>query len=52
MPQPEGLTRSKLLDCDLPTDWELQRQLLGFAPRRRDAIGPTSALHVSAGLGL
>lgn len=28
--QPEGLTRKKLMQVDLPTDWALQRRLLGF----------------------
>lgn len=37
--QPADLTRGKLVDCDLPIDWELQRQLLGFSPKHRDAIG-------------
>lgn len=37
--QPADLTRGKLIDCDLPIDWELQRQLLGFPPKRRDAVG-------------
>lgn len=28
--QPEGLTRKKLMQVDLPTDWVLQRRLLVF----------------------
>ncbi|MBO9601841.1 MAG: recombinase family protein [Novosphingobium sp.] len=33
--QPENLTRATLLKANLPTDWALQRKLLGFeAPRR------------------
>lgn len=36
--QPAGLTRRKLIGCDLPTDWDLQRRLLGFPPRQELAI--------------
>lgn len=32
--QPEGLDRRKLLECDLPMDWALQRRLLGFPARQ------------------
>lgn len=30
---PEGLTRAKLVQANLPLDWALQRQVLGFPPR-------------------
>lgn len=30
--QPAGLSRKTLMQTDLPTDWALQRRLLGFAP--------------------
>lgn len=30
--QPEGITRKKLMQLDLPIDWVLQRHLLGFPP--------------------
>ena len=33
--QPESLTSHKLLHVDLPLDWTLQRNLLGFAPAHR-----------------
>jgi len=35
--QPSTLTRQQLLKCEIPLDWELQRRLLGFRPRRRTA---------------
>lgn len=28
--QPAGLTRRRMMECDLPLDWALQRRLLGF----------------------
>jgi site-specific DNA recombinase len=31
--QPEGLTRAKLIQTNLPLDWALQRQVLGFPAR-------------------
>lgn len=31
--QPPSLGRHQLLECALPTDWALQRRLLGFPPR-------------------
>ncbi|QDH33914.1 recombinase family protein [Porphyrobacter sp. YT40] len=36
--QPENLTRQKLLATNIPTDWGLQRRLLGFAVPRRDPL--------------
>jgi site-specific DNA recombinase len=30
---PEGLTRAKLIQANLPLDWALQRQVLGFPAR-------------------
>jgi DNA invertase Pin-like site-specific DNA recombinase len=30
--QPADLTRRRLIECDLPIDWALQRRLLGFPP--------------------
>lgn len=32
--QPETLTRRRLIECDLPIDWQLQRKLLDFPPRQ------------------
>lgn len=32
--QPADLTRKRLMQIDLPTDWVLQRRLLGFAARQ------------------
>ena len=32
--QPADLTRRRLLECDLPLDWSLQRRLLGFPARQ------------------
>jgi hypothetical protein len=29
-----SLTRRRLLECDLPIDWSLQRRILGFPPKR------------------
>jgi site-specific DNA recombinase len=46
--QPADLTRAKLAGCDLPVDWELQRQMLGFPPRRRDAAGSSGLFPQSA----
>lgn len=34
--QPTSLTRGRLMECDLPLDWTLQRRLLGF-PSRQEA---------------
>lgn len=36
--QPENLTRRKLLATNIPTDWGLQRRLLGFSTPRRDPL--------------
>jgi site-specific DNA recombinase len=36
--QPPTLTRRRLIECDLPIDWELQRRLLGFPPKQRMAV--------------
>ena len=41
--QPGDLSRKKLMQMDLPIDWSLQRQLLGF-PRRADSQLPPLAL--------
>lgn len=35
--QPKAITRKKLMQIDLPTDWVLQRRLLGF-PQRPDTV--------------
>jgi hypothetical protein len=43
--QPESLTRMELLRTNIPTDWDLQRQLLGF-PR------PMRELPVERGEGM
>lgn len=37
--QPKGITRKKLMQVDLPTDWVLQRRLLGFPPRPEATSG-------------
>lgn len=31
--QPQDLTRTRLVNANLPMDWSLQRRLLGFADR-------------------
>jgi hypothetical protein len=36
--QPATLTRRKLIECDLPTDWGLQRRLLGFPAKEELAV--------------
>jgi site-specific DNA recombinase len=36
--QPPTLTRRRLIECDLPIDWELQRRVLGFPPKQRMAV--------------
>ena len=45
--QPADLTRRRLMECDLPLDWALQRRLLGFPSRqeawpRDNRVVPTS----------
>ena len=39
--QPPSLTSRALMSCDLPMDWALQRQLLGFPPQQDDLTGFT-----------
>ncbi|SOB80716.1 Site-specific DNA recombinase [Sphingomonas guangdongensis] len=34
--QPPELTRRVLLECDLPTDWGMQRRILGFPEQREN----------------
>lgn len=36
--QPEDLTRKRLMQIDLPTDWILQRRLLGMPPRNEVSV--------------
>ena len=43
--QPPELTRRRLIECDLPIDWALQRRLLGF-PSKYEV--PTGTLTVHA----
>lgn len=39
--QPQSLTSQKLIRCDLPMDWALQRQLLGLPPQPDELSGYT-----------
>jgi DNA invertase Pin-like site-specific DNA recombinase len=39
--QPTNLTRRRLLECDIPVDWALQRRLLGF-PEQPDSLPRSS----------
>lgn len=41
--QPPTLTRRKLLECELPMDWALQRRLLGFPSRQAVDVLPRSS---------
>jgi DNA invertase Pin-like site-specific DNA recombinase len=41
--QPEGVTRKTLMQLDLPTDWGLQRRLLGFPPRHQEPVDSATA---------
>jgi hypothetical protein len=43
--QPETLTRRRLIECDLPIDWQLQRKLLDFPPRQTlPALGQSASM--------
>jgi hypothetical protein len=45
--QPPGLSRKRLMEVDLPTDWAIQRRLLGFPARH--AVSQTPPFNAGGG---